>query len=438
MNIAIFTDTFKPCTNGVADAVWRTAKGLRKAGNKVHLFALSDTNSNEVVDGVFIHKFKARELKTYKDYRIRFTSPIRKIFKIAKKEKFDVIHSHLHLSMGFCALLLSRVKKIPLIMTFHTLVPQYSQAFIEYYNENYKTKDSHEKIRVVRVMERTRIDKLLIRMNDKAIWWWLLYYNLGSWLITPSKFAKKILIKKGINNKKIVVVPNPIETRKVKKKVKNKKPLILHVGRLSPEKKVDVLIKALKHVKHDFKCVITSDGLLRNHLEKLAIQEDIADKVKFTGIISKKKLIDYYNKADVFVSPAIYDTFNNCVAESLIYNTPVIINKKSGATDFVKHGVNGIIVKNDDPREYALQIDSLLENNELNSTSSDIKDYTDINNITNLLQGVYTKASNTKTSKQVSSFLKYGIAAIFYYYLLALGEIGYGLREYWHQKVKVR
>ena len=68
MNIAIFTDTFMPCTNGIVDAVWRISKGLKKAGNTVHIFALSDRNSDEVIEGVIVHKFLGRTFRYYEDY----------------------------------------------------------------------------------------------------------------------------------------------------------------------------------------------------------------------------------------------------------------------------------------------------------------------------------------------------------------------------------
>ena len=126
--------------------------------------------------------------------------------------------------------------------------------------------------------------------------------------------------------------------------------MILHVGRLSPEKNIDILIKSLKHIKHDFNVVITSDGPQKDYLKELVVKEGVADKVKFTGFVSKKRLDNYYDRAELFVSAAEHDTFNNCVAEALAHGVPVIISKNSGATDFVNHGKNGLILKKNDPK----------------------------------------------------------------------------------------
>ncbi|MFX1304601.1 MAG: glycosyltransferase, partial [Promethearchaeota archaeon] len=299
MKVAIFTDTFMPCTNGIVDAVWRISKGLKKAGNIVHILALSDKNSEEIIDGVIVHKFQGHIFKYYEDYMWRYTAPIRRILRIANIVDFDVIHSNSHLSMGFCAFILSRLKKIPLITTFHTLLPQYLEMHTEYIKSTY-----FEKSRTLRLAYKIKLIAFMKKISNKLIWWWLSYHNIGTWITTPSTFSKKILVNNGIHQEKIFVVPNPIDLGTYKNtKKKNEIPLILHVGRLSPEKKVDVLIKALKFVKSDFKCIITSDGSNREDLQKLAIKEGVSKKIKFTGIVSKKELTEYYNKADLFVSP---------------------------------------------------------------------------------------------------------------------------------------
>lgn len=420
MNVAMFTDTFFPSTNGVVDVVWSLSKGLKKAGNTVHVFALSDKNSDEEVVGVIIHKFKGRNSKFYKDYMLRYTVPIRRILKIANKVEFDVIHSHTHLSMGSSALILSKLKKIPLITTFHTFIPQFLEIYVDYLMST----NILEKSRTLRVANKSKFIDLINKISDKLIWWWLSYYNIGSWITTPSAFSKKILSNKGIQKEKILVVPNPIVIGKYKKtKKKNKIPLILHVGRLSPEKRVDVLIKALKYVKSDFECIITSDGPLRKHLQELAIKEGVSKKIKFTGIVSKKKLTEYYNKADLFVSPAVYDTFNICVAEALVHNIPVIIDKKSGATDYVKHGINGLFVKSSNPKGYASQIDLLLKKNDFKFSSNGIKDYTDINNIVAKYEKIYAKEYK-KNKKLFLNIIKYSLSGAFFYCLLFLGEVG--------------
>ncbi|MFA5405774.1 MAG: glycosyltransferase [Candidatus Nanoarchaeia archaeon] len=421
MNIGIFTDTFSPCTNGVVDAVWRVCKGFQKEGHKVHLFALSDRDSDEVIDKVIIHKFKAKTFTFYPDLLIRYSLPLRRVFRIIKKERIEVLHSNVNLCMGLCALLASVFKKKPLITTFHTLIPEFVELFFASCDKG----DTKQPM-LLKIMEKLRLKRPLLWVARKFIWYWMRYFNTAEWLIVPSEYTKRILIKHGLSSKRIIVVPNPINTKR-KLTLNRKENQLLHVGRLSAEKRVDVFIKALKYVKHDFKAIITSDGPLKNYLIKLATKEGVIDKIKFTGFVSKQALNKYYDESTLFVSAAEYDTFNNCIAEALAHGMPVIISHNSGATDFVKHGKNGLIINNDNPMVYAKKIDWLLFNQDirktLSSTAEKIRDYTSIDNITKSLEGVYNSLSNNTRLSKLKNFMIYGVGAVFIYSVIFTGMI---------------
>jgi len=421
MNIGIFTDTFRPVTNGVVDAVWRVCKGFQKEGHEVHLFALSDRDNDEMLDGVYIHRFKGKQFKFYPDLLIKYSLPLRRVFKLVNQYKIEVIHSNVHLVMGFCALMVSMKKKLPLISTFHTLVPEFLECFIAGW-----AKGGAKKPTFLKILEKLRLEKFTLRIARKLIWWWMCYFNTAQWLIVPSKYTKKILIEHGMSKEKIIVVPNPVNATK-NKNVKKKKNMILHVGRLSPEKKVETIVKSLKYVKHDFNMVITSDGPMMDYLKDLAVKEGVADKVKFTGFVSRKTLDKYYDQAELFATAAEFDTFNNCVAEAVTHNLPVIINSNSGATDFVTNGKNGIIIKKDDPREYAKKIDWLLFNSDvreaLSKAGDKIKEYTSIENITKKIEDLYTNFNKSSRWRKLKDFMIYSVGAAFCYSVIMAGSI---------------
>ncbi len=422
MNIGIFTDTFEPCTNGVVDSVWRVCKGFQKEGHNVHLFALSDRDDDELRDGIHIHKFKAKRFKFYPDYLIRFSLPLKRVFRIINKEKIEVLHSNLNLCMGTCALIASFVKKISLITTYHTMIPEFIECFIRSWDDG-----SIKKPFLFKVLEKIKLAKPTVWLSKKFVWYWMHYFNNSKWLIVPSNYTKKVLIKHGLSKDKIIVVPNPINhsnSIKIKKKKKN---LILHVGRLSSEKKVDVLIKALKYVKHPVKVLITSDGPLKDYLKSLAVKEGVADKIKFTGFVSRRTLIKYYDESSLFVSAAEHDTFNMCVAEALVHGTPVIISKNSGATDFVKQGKNGFIINSGKPIDYAKKIDWLLANKKARQSFSkageEIKEYTSINNIIKKIEYLYNNFNKDNFFYKLKNLLIYGIGALFSYGVIIIGSL---------------
>jgi glycosyltransferase involved in cell wall biosynthesis len=93
-----------------------------------------------------------------------------------------------------------------------------------------------------------------------------------------------------------------------------KKHLIICVGRLSPEKGVDELIKVLPRLK-DCALWLVGDGPHRPHLEQLA--RELKVPVQFLGYQSGDALHSVYCQADLFVCPSLTETFGQTVNEAL-------------------------------------------------------------------------------------------------------------------------
>ena len=104
----------------------------------------------------------------------------------------------------------------------------------------------------------------------------------------------------------------------------NKKYLIICVGRLSPEKGVDELIKVLPQLKN---CALwlVGDGPHRPHLEQLA--RDLMVPVQFLGYQSGDALHSVYCQADLFVCPSLTETFGQTVNEALASQVRVALPK---------------------------------------------------------------------------------------------------------------
>ncbi|KAL9183396.1 hypothetical protein ACHAXT_005183 [Thalassiosira profunda] len=94
----------------------------------------------------------------------------------------------------------------------------------------------------------------------------------------------------------------------------NKKHLILCVGRLSPEKGVDELIKVLPQLP-DCALWLVGDGPFRPALERLASKLNVS--VSFLGYQSGEALHAAYTVGDIFVCPSLTETFGQTVNEAL-------------------------------------------------------------------------------------------------------------------------
>ncbi len=144
---------------------------------------------------------------------------------------------------------------------------------------------------------------------------------------------------------------------------------ILFVGRLSPEKGVDVLLHALAlirdHHQSEIKSIIAGDGPQRARLEDLARELNLS-RVSFVGFVPNgPELVRLYQEADVLVVPSRAEAFGAVIAEGMACGLPVIASNVGGIPGIVKHGINGLLVPPNSPEQLAGAILNVVNNPEI-------------------------------------------------------------------------
>jgi rhamnosyl/mannosyltransferase len=140
----------------------------------------------------------------------------------------------------------------------------------------------------------------------------------------------------------------------------------LFVGRLSYYKGVKYLIETIKNVKVNL--VIIGEGKEDSNLKTLVKELKIENRVFFLPAQERKKLINFYQAAKVFVLPSIYksEAFGLVLLEAMACGTPVISTELGTGTSFVnKNEVSGLVVA---PRELDVlseAINRLISNEQL-------------------------------------------------------------------------
>lgn len=100
-------------------------------------------------------------------------------------------------------------------------------------------------------------------------------------------------------------------------------PTFLFVGRLVAEKNLDMLMDSFSMLScPGKKLVIVGDGILHSYLRHVAIEYNITDDVIFAGETKTPEM--YYQQADFFVLPSIYESFGQVIAEAMTAGVPVI------------------------------------------------------------------------------------------------------------------
>ena len=141
-------------------------------------------------------------------------------------------------------------------------------------------------------------------------------------------------------------------------------PVLISVGRLSPQKDQATLIEALAIVQNEVPCrlIILGDGPLREDLLTLVREKGLKDKVELTGFVSNPYA--WMAKADCFVLSSIWEGFPNVLAEALSLGIPIISTDcPSGPAEILDQGKYGYLVHMKDSHALAKAIVQTLQGN---------------------------------------------------------------------------
>lgn len=125
----------------------------------------------------------------------------------------------------------------------------------------------------------------------------------------------------------------------------------LYVGRLIPEKGLEVLLRAFVTVAREHataQLALVGDGPLRPRLVEM-IPAGLRGRVEFRGERGWSEMPAEYRRADVFVFPTRHDGWGMVVPEAMASGLPVIGSGEGGAViDLVRDGRTGFVFRKDD------------------------------------------------------------------------------------------
>lgn len=126
MKIALFTDTYDE-VNGVANTFRYLTEYSRNNNRQLDVYIHSEKGDSVEENGsVRILRYKPSvPLDIYFDMIFDLKIPRFRIFKEARQQKYDLVHTATPGSMGLNALGICRLDKIPLISSYHTSLPEY-------------------------------------------------------------------------------------------------------------------------------------------------------------------------------------------------------------------------------------------------------------------------------------------------------------------------
>ena len=386
MKIAIFSDTFPPQVNGVANVAYISAVELGKLGHEVHVFTISNglrRNNNAInKDGrKYFSLVRLPALPAFAYPEHRFALPLGIAVNKLRKIKPDIIHTHTPFSVGWEAILSAKIFKIPIIGTHHTFYDHYLKHV-----------------------------KLDYRWAKKPSWKYMAgYYNFCDLILSPTDSLAGELKNHGMNKPTEILansidtnffkpVSNPAEQKQIKNSFGINGKSLVYMGRVSYEKSIDQVIKAVSLVAKeipDIKLVVVGDGPERTRLEKLAGHLRIRNNVLFTGMKHNQELVKTLQANDVFLTASKSENMPLSVLEAMATGLPVIAADALGIPEIVKDNVNGFLTPPEQPEIMAEKITELINNDDLLKKFSEASRKLSLNHsreyIAKLLEKTYKK-----------------------------------------------
>lgn len=344
LRVLIGCDTFPPDVNGSARFSERLAAGLAARGHDVHVMAPAASRKHgtwpELHGGQVITAHRLYSWRWYPHDWLRFALPWRirqNAARVVDAIKPDVVHFQSHIIVGRGLALAAQRRGIRLIGTNHfmpenmlefTLLPKAWQEFA-------------------------------IGLAWKAAF---RTFGKAEAVTTPTQRAARFLehytgltdvhaISCGINASDYSPNWEP--------RTENR---ILFVGRITGEKQIDVLLRALPLLPAELGATIeiVGGGDQLKALQHLAVELGIADRVVFTGRVSDDELRDAYHRASVLAMPSIAELQSIVTMESMASALPVVAANAMALPHLVRDGENGYLFEPGNSADLADKLTKVL------------------------------------------------------------------------------
>lgn len=325
MNIGFFTDGYLPQLNGVATSVDAWTRELERLGHTVYIIAPKYPGYQDTRKRVI----RLTSIRFWKQPEIRLAVyPNPKAILDISKLNLDIIHGLSGGSISTLGLVIAKLKKIPFVFTYYTRWNHYT-----HYIFNGKLINPN----MVQTLSR-------------------IFCNRCDYIIAPMAKIKDELISFGVK-KPIAVIPSGVDLDQFGKQKKGflRKitgikygEILLHIGRLGEEKRVDFLLESFRliNLKNPaVKLVLMGDGPDKERLKRLSEKLNIKNNVYFVGELNYSKINKVYSDALLFAFASTTETQGMVVLEALASGVPVVAVNDSVFEGIIKSRVNGVLTE---------------------------------------------------------------------------------------------
>lgn len=351
MRIAYLTQSYPPMLSGAAISAEQTAESMAQHGHQVLVIAASDREYPYHTYKQNITVMRLSSLRNPLRVGQRLILRPRRAIQFLKQFEPDIIHAHEPIQMGMLAIGYAIRTRTPLTITAHQL-PWFVASYLP---EAF----------------RPGVEKILWAFAR-------LILNRYTSVIAPTQTIATIIEQQtGIKPKVIShgldlgIFHPPLSSRPETAthavlNIPVNVPIILHVGRLDIDKRVDRVIHAAAQPirESDAHLLIVGDGCQKYHLVRLCKELGIERRVHFTGFLPPACLPDIYRIGTMFVTASEIETQGIVLLEAAASGLPIIAANATCISEIVHDHRNGFLIEPRNIPAFSDAITSLLDNPE--------------------------------------------------------------------------
>jgi glycosyltransferase involved in cell wall biosynthesis len=177
--------------------------------------------------------------------------------------------------------------------------------------------------------------------------------GLADAIVVNSEWSREALIRRGVSNEKLSVIPLAYETPEVRGQESQVRSARSFPARFTSERPMRVLFLGLINLRKGVARLLEVARMLRDEPIEFWMVGPVeianvgaivdAGRVKWFGPVTRNKAAEFYRNADVFILPTLSDGFAITQLEAQAYGLPVISSRFCG--NVVENGVNGLILE---------------------------------------------------------------------------------------------
>ncbi len=338
MKILVLTHEFPPVGGGGGRVAQDIASGLARRGHDVHVLTshLAGLPDEEMLDGVRIQRIAPMRREAF---RAKFAdmarydwSAVMDGLKIIRTWQPDVIHAHFAVPAGAAALILSKLTRVPYLLTSHLGdVPGASP--------------------------------------EKTGQWfqWVYPFTPSIWsgaakVVAVSEFTRHLALKHYRVPIDVIFNGMDLKTLPNRASLPGTAPRIVFAGRFVEQKNPQHLVEALKQLEHlPWTCAMLGDGPLLEAVRETVETCGLAERISFPGWVTPEDVSDVFTQSDILVLPSRVEGLSVVGVQALGMGLALVLSDAGGNRELVREGENGFLFAAGDLDALALSLGRLLE-----------------------------------------------------------------------------